>query len=63
VRRDGPDGAFDSVVIKLDAAVLQESAKRRPAAECIPDRICNAATGRKAIELGFKPDLHRCDQR
>ena len=37
--RDGPDGAFDRVVVELDAAVIEEAAKRSPAGERIADRI------------------------
>src|SRR4051794_6307368 len=33
--RDRPDGAFDGIVIKLDAAILQEAAERGPTAKCI----------------------------
>ncbi len=35
--RHGPDGAFDGVVVELDAAVVEEAAQRRPARERVAD--------------------------
>ena len=61
--RNGPDGTFDGVVIKLDAAVIEEPAKRSPAGEGVSDRIRNATAGWETGELGLEPDLHRGDQR
>ena len=33
--RDGPDGAFDGIIVEVDPAVIEEAAERRPAGECV----------------------------
>ena len=43
--RDRPDGAFDGVVVELDAAVIQEPAESFPAGQCVTDRTSIAAAG------------------
>src|SRR5262245_44118113 len=43
---DGPDGAFDRVVVEFDAAVIEEAAKRPPAGQGIPHGFGETAAGR-----------------
>jgi hypothetical protein len=56
--RDGPDGAFDSVIVNFDAAVIEKQAEGGPAGECISDRVRNAAAGREPVEFGLKPGFN-----
>ena len=60
--RDGPNGAFDSVVIELDAAVIEEPAESLPADQRISDRIGQSPFW-DPIELGLEPTLHGLNQR
>jgi hypothetical protein len=46
--RDGPDRAFDGIVIELDTAVVQEMAEGQPAGKGVTDSVGEAATARDA---------------
>src|SRR5216684_4025458 len=56
---DGPDGAFDRIVVEFDAAVVEEAAERRPARKRVADRLSESAAGRNAAKLLVEPQLHR----
>lgn len=58
----GPDGAFDRVVVELDAAVIEESAECWPARERITDRLGQGAVWRDTVKLVHEPDLHGRDE-
>ena len=56
-------GAFDGVVVELDAAIVQEMTEGRPAGKGVTDRFGEAAAARNATKLRLEPRLHRLDKR
>ena len=62
MHRHGPDGPFDRVVIKLYAAVVEESAECWPAREGVADRLGQGAIWRDTAKLVIEPDLHGRDE-
>lgn len=60
---DRPDGAFDGVIVELDATVIKESAKSFPSGQRVTDGVGESAFWRDSIELCFEPGLYGLDQR
>src|SRR5437588_2723112 len=61
-KRDGPDRAFDRIVVELDTAIVQEAAQRWPACEGVLDRSGEAAAARNATKLHLEPRPHCLDK-
>src|SRR5438445_5840280 len=61
-KRDGPDRAFDGIVVELDTTVVQKMTECRPAGKGVPDRVGEATAARNATKLRLEPRLHRLDQ-
>ena len=58
-----PDGAFDGIVVELDAAVVEESAEGWPAGEGVADRLGKGAAAGDATKFRLEPRLHCGDER
>src|SRR6266850_6838963 len=61
--RNGPDGAFDRIVVEFDAAVREESGECGPARERITNGLGERAGGWNAAKLHLEPRLHHLDER
>ncbi len=61
--RDRSDGTLDRIVVEIDAAIVQEATKGRPAGESVTDRLGQAAAARDATKLHPEPGFHSLDQR
>ena len=61
--RDGPDRTLNWIVIELDTAIVQETAKGWPAGERVTDCLGETAATRDATKLHFEPWLHCLDER
>ena len=62
VMGNGTDRAFDRVGVEFNAAVVEEAAKRVPAAQGVADGIGEAAAGWESSELLVEPGLQRSNQ-
>src|SRR5438034_9996200 len=60
--RDGPDRAFDGIVVELDTAVVQEMTEGRPAGKGVTDRVGEATAARNATKLHLEPRPHCLDE-
>ena len=56
-QRDGPDRAFDRIVVELDTAVVQEMTEGRPAGKGVTDSLGEATAARNATKLRLEPRL------
>ena len=55
--RDRSNGTLNGIVVELDATVIEEAAKRRPARKGVADRFCQAAVRRNTTKLLLEPQL------
>lgn len=58
-QRDRADGAFDGVVVELDAAIIDEARQPLPARERITDGVCKLALLTDQTEFCTQP-LCKC---
>ena len=59
VQRERPDGAFDDVVVDLDAAVVEEAGEALPARQGVADRLGELGLLADQLELGAQPGFER----
>ena len=63
VECDGADGAFDGVVVELDAAVIDEARQALPARQGVADGLGEFALLADQAEFCSQPRLQRVDER
>src|SRR5205809_6006290 len=61
-KREGPDRAFDGIVVELATAVVQEMTEGRPAGKGVTDRVGEATAARNATKLHLEPRPHCLDE-
>jgi hypothetical protein len=62
-QRQGADGAFDGVVVDLDATVGEEQGQARPARQGVADGLGQLGLLADGLQPGAQPGLQGLDQR